>query len=212
MDASPPKAPIRRHPDAVTKRILDAAEREFMAEGYEVASTNRIVTAFGGSKATLFRYFSTKQALLGAVIQRIASRWQDRVDWHAIEDDAPRVWLVAFFVQILEWILGDDALFVGRLGIAEGHKLPELRGVFHETAGVPLQTALADQLLKWSGQGQLAVADPPADAQHLFDLVVAGAVSRALYGADRLSGAALDAHVRSCVALYLDGRLIQSEP
>jgi AcrR family transcriptional regulator len=206
MRASSGKAPISRNPDEVVRRILDAAQAEFMAAGYEAASTNRIAAAFGGSKATLFRHFPTKERLLEAVIRRIASRWRGRVDPAAIATDEPEEWLVGFAIVVLEWILGDEPLFVGRLGIAEGHKVPQLRAVFHELAGAPLQAVLAERLGRWSAAGKLRCADPAGDALRFFDLVVAGVVSRALYGVDRLSLEALRAHGRAAVELFLDGR------
>lgn len=200
------KRPVSRDPEIVTGRILDAAEAEFMTSGYEAASTNRMVAAFGGSKATLFRYFPTKQALLEAVIRRITARGQARVSGVVGQEDDPSAWLTTFVTQVLSWILGEDALFLGRLGIAEGHKLPTLSGVFHATAGAPLQRQLAEQLERWTRDGRLACDDPAADAQRLFDLAIAGAVSRALYGAERLAGVALTDHAAASVALFLQGR------
>ncbi|GIN12662.1 TetR family transcriptional regulator [Shouchella clausii] len=44
-------------------RILDAAFHEFAENGYESASTNRIVKAAGIAKGTLFNYFENKQSL-----------------------------------------------------------------------------------------------------------------------------------------------------
>lgn len=190
----------------VTARILDAAEAEFVAAGYEAASTNRMVTAFGGSKATLFRYFPTKQGLLEAVIRRITARGQAQVGAVGAGEDDPRAWLTTFIIGVLTWILGEDALFLGRLGIAEGHKLPTLSTVFHDTAGAPLQRELAERLAHWTAEGRLVCADPAADAQRLFDLAIAGAVSRALYGAERLSGRALADHAAASVDLFLKGR------
>ena len=69
-----------------------------------------------------------------------------------------------------------------------------------------LQAALAEHLSVWASAGLLACRDPAGDAQRFFDLLVAGAVSRALYGAERLVGDALAAHVVGCVDLFLEGR------
>lgn len=206
MTAASRKAPISRDPAAVTARILDAAQAEFVAQGYEAASTNRIVAGFGGSKATLFRHYPTKQALLGAVVARIAAGWEARIDARTIPDGEPGPWLTAFATGVLDWILGDDTLFVGRLGIAEGRNLPELAGVFHAGAGAPLQAALAERLEGWTRDGLLACPDAAGDARRFFDLVIAGEVSRTLYGAERLSGEALLSHVADAVTLFLHGR------
>lgn len=200
------KLPISRKPAEVARRILDAAEAEFIANGFEAASTNRIVTRFGGSKATLFRHFPTKELLLQAVIERIAGEWRGRVrpDCNSIHD--PAEWLTEFGVATLEWILGDGPLFLGRLGISEGHKLPQLSHLFHELAGAPLQEAVAGKLEDWAKAGKLSRGNPKTDAQSFFDIMVAGAVSRALYRVERLSGRKLRAHAEHAVNIFLSGR------
>ncbi|MEO6248139.1 MAG: TetR/AcrR family transcriptional regulator [Sphingomicrobium sp.] len=198
---------ISRDPAKVTQRILDAAEREFIEYGFGAASTNRIAARFGGSKATLFRYFSTKEALLEAVIERIASEWRLGVRLGDLHDGEPRQWLVDFATMVLAWILGKGPLFVGRLGISEGHKFSGLTPVFQDVAGKPLESALAARLGSWTTEGILSSPDPANDARMFFDLVVSGAVSRALYGVEILSGDRLSAHVARATDLFMRGRL-----
>ena len=205
------KPPISRNPDEVQRRILDAAEAEFMINGYEVASTNSIVARFGGSKATLFRHFPTKEQLLQAVIERIARNWSSSVQPDRIPEDGPGEWLEAFGIVMLEWILTDRPLFIGRLGISEGHKLTQLNHLFHELAGAPLEAEVAARLKKWTERGDLSSADPEADARSFFDLMVAGPVSRALYGVERLTGPALHSHAARGVDIFLNGRLARPQ-
>jgi len=200
------KSPVSRQPDEVRRRILDAAEAEFMAEGYEAASTNRIVTRFAGSKATLFRYYPTKELLLQAVIERIAGDWRKCIDPSLMPADDPASWLAEFGAATLDWILGDGPLFLGRLGISEGRKLPQLSHLFHDLAGAPLTNEVARQVARWRDEGRLRSDDPDADARSYFDLVVAGAVSRALYGVERPRAQQLHAHVDHAVDIFLKGR------
>ena len=199
------RVPVSRDPAIVRARILDAAQAEFMAHGYPAASTNRISRAFGGSKATLFRHFPTKIGLLEAVVQRIAAEWRSAVDWRGIDNPEPAEWLTIFACRVLAWILRDEPLFVGRLAITEGERLPRLENIFHATAGRPLQVVLARQLRTWTKQGRTDVPDPRQAALHFLDLVVAGQVSRRLYGEPAQSQRRLHAHVESAVALFLDG-------
>ncbi|MEY4377875.1 MAG: hypothetical protein RJB26_2425 [Pseudomonadota bacterium] len=205
MKRVPAKAPVSRHPEVVVARVLAAAQVEFMAVGYEAASTNRITKAFGGSKATLFRHFPTKEALLEGVIRAIASRWSVAVAAEAIPDGPPAEWLAAYARRTLDWILGEEPLFIGRLAIAEGHKFPSLQHVFAETAGGPLATALSERLAKWHRRGDLACSSPEGDATRFLDLTVSGLVSRALYRQPPLSAAERAEHVSRSVALFLDG-------
>lgn len=172
--------------------------------GYEAASTNRITAAFGGSKATLFRHYPSKEALLEAVIRDITARWASAVDVDGISAGHPEAWLAAFAERVLDWILGEEPLFVGRLAIAEGHKFPGLGHVFAETAGEPLVAVLAERLAAWTASGRL-MSKPAADARHFLDLAVSGPVNRALYRQPPLSATDRTDHVAGAVRLFLDG-------
>ncbi|MEO8313224.1 MAG: TetR/AcrR family transcriptional regulator [Pseudomonadota bacterium] len=194
-----------RDPAVVAVRILDAAQAEFMRVGPEAANTNDIAAAFGGSKATLFRYFPTKNELLEAVVRRIASDWHAIAKWESIEEAAPRDWLLAFGEMTLTWLLREDSLFVGRLAISEAGRYPSIRNIFPENASRPLHKALVKQLRRWEKSGAVASISPDRDARLFFDMTFAGAVSRALYGVPRLDSKALSLHVESCVNLFLRG-------
>ncbi len=54
------------------RRLLEAAADEFSQHGYESANINNISLAAGLSKGTIYNYFSSKQALLLALIDDIA--------------------------------------------------------------------------------------------------------------------------------------------
>jgi TetR/AcrR family transcriptional regulator, mexJK operon transcriptional repressor len=196
---------VSRDPEVVRGRILDAAQAQFMAAGFEAASTNRIVAAFGGSKATVFRYYPTKERLLEGVLLRIADRWLSAVDLRALPVGQPEQWLTGCASQMLGWILGPEPLFVGRLAIAEGHKFPELGKVFEERAIGPLRVSLAARLGAWHREGLLISVSPEHDAEHFLDLTFAGEVSRALYGRPARSSRALTRHVHDCVRIFLRG-------
>jgi TetR/AcrR family transcriptional regulator, mexJK operon transcriptional repressor len=50
------------------QRILDAARELFLAGGYEGTSMDAIQREVGGSKATLYAYFPSKEALFEAIV------------------------------------------------------------------------------------------------------------------------------------------------
>jgi len=201
------KAPISRDPAIVRARILDAAQAEFMSEGFAGASTNRILEGFGGSKPTMFRHFPTKRALFEGVVARIAARWSQAVDWQAIPDLGPQGWLKAFLSRTAIWILGDDNIFVGRMAIAEGHAFPEVAVVYRARALDPLEQVLAEKLRWWSTKGDLVSPHPEQDAAALLDLTLAGLVNRRLYRVGAVPDAEeLAAYLEHRIALFLQGR------
>ena len=54
-------------------RLLDAAAVEFANHGYTGANINRISTAAGFAKGTIYNYFDSKRALLLALVEEIAA-------------------------------------------------------------------------------------------------------------------------------------------
>jgi TetR/AcrR family transcriptional regulator len=59
-------------------RILDAALREFSANGLAGARTEQIATAAGVNKALLYYYFESKEKLYQAALDMVSSRVRDR--------------------------------------------------------------------------------------------------------------------------------------
>jgi TetR/AcrR family transcriptional regulator len=60
--------------DQTRARILDAATREFSANGLAGARTERIAEAAGVNKALLYYYFRSKDALYNAALEVVAAR------------------------------------------------------------------------------------------------------------------------------------------
>ncbi len=58
-----PSSQFEKLPAATQERIVDASLAEFAANGYDAASTNRIVAEAGISKGVLFKYFEDKAGL-----------------------------------------------------------------------------------------------------------------------------------------------------
>ena len=196
---------VSRNPEIVKASILDAAQAEFMAEGYDGASTNRIVERFGRSKPTVFRHFPTKRALFEGVVARIAERWAEQVDWRGIPTDVPEDWLRSFATRALQWVMSDDTIFVSRMAVASGHEFPEVVDTFRSLAVEPIQRVIADRLRAWTKAGLLQCNDPRRDAEGFLDVTISGLVSRRLYGVPDLSESDLRRHMEHRVTIFLKG-------
>lgn len=69
--------PIRSNADRADQtraRILDAATREFSANGLAGARTERIAEAASVNKALIYYYFRSKDALYAAALETVAAR------------------------------------------------------------------------------------------------------------------------------------------
>lgn len=71
MKTQTPIRGSRRSPEQSQHAILEAAAREFAAEGVAGARTDAIAKAAGVNKALLYYYFHDKEGLYGAVLQHV---------------------------------------------------------------------------------------------------------------------------------------------
>jgi TetR/AcrR family transcriptional regulator len=74
MTDSIPIHPHGDRADNARRRILDAATREFSANGLAGARTERIAEAAGVNKALLYYYFRSKEALYAAALEAVFER------------------------------------------------------------------------------------------------------------------------------------------
>lgn len=74
----------RNQPEQTRAAILEAALREFADEGLEGARTDAIAAAAGVNKALLYYYFKDKEALYGAVLDRVFGKLTERLH-HALD-------------------------------------------------------------------------------------------------------------------------------
>src|SRR5689334_16701468 len=70
----------RGQPEQTRAAILDAALREFAAEGLAGARTDAIARAAGVNKALLYYYFHDKETLYQAVLESVFARLYERLN------------------------------------------------------------------------------------------------------------------------------------
>lgn len=107
-----PTAPSPSHPegsaatraDAQRHRILDAAQRCFVAHGFHAASVSGIATEAGISQGLMYRYFENKRAMILALIERQLS-----ADQRSIGQMAPGSALVEGLLACYQtWARGES--------------------------------------------------------------------------------------------------------
>lgn len=104
-------------------QLLDPAEAEFVAHGFEGASLNRILAAAGMSKGQAYYYIADKGDLYRAVIERGLQKLAT-----AIDSDLPKpatadeFWrhVAAIFAQVTKTLQKDEALAALARGIYDG--------------------------------------------------------------------------------------------
>lgn len=111
----------KRVPD---ERILDAASVEFARAGYDAAALDRVASAAGTSRVTLYTRFESKMTLFKAVIDREADELERRLlDAYAMDERTPlrarlHAYVAAYFEFSRDRPAGFRILFLNEFGLA----------------------------------------------------------------------------------------------
>src|SRR5262245_41697785 len=180
---------MRQKTEARRQAIIKVAAEVFKELGYDRASMSEIAARVGGSKATLYSYFKSKEELLLAVMTGMAlSTSEEMVAQRTSEVLAALAPTEHFHAQLerlvmalLALITSPDMLALRRLVQARGGE----RGVsqiFFERGPKQLYLRVAGFLEQGMKEGHLRQADPWIAAMHLKGLIESEYVDRLMVG------------------------------
>jgi AcrR family transcriptional regulator len=191
---------MRLKTDAKRQEILDAAAVVLREHGFSGASMAAVSKRIGASKATLYRYFSSKEDLFLTTLLDAAHDQTTRLFDLLRPSRDLRAVLERFGALFLELTLSPDVLAIRRILIAEGSRSGLGQRLFDR--GAKLSWAKMADFLRLSAEaGRLRDEDPWMMAMHLRGLLEADVVNRALLGADVDTR---PAHLKRCAASAVD--------
>ena len=156
--------------DTRREAIIDVASDVFLEEGYTAASMSAIAARLGGSKATLYNYFDSKEALFRAYVQRHCA-WQQEEMFGLLTDDADiRDALTGVGQNFLTSVLSEFSMRNFRLIVAEAERSPEVGRAFYEAGPLTGMARLADLLERAARKDELRLTDPLAAAHQFIGL------------------------------------------
>lgn len=172
--------------------IVEAAAEVFLNTGYAGASMDEIAARSGVSKQTVYKHFTSKEALFIAVMGQM----MDEADT-AIHKALPRIetgqeleaYLLDYGQRLLTMTLTPGLMQLRRLAIAEAQRFPELaRELYARGAGRALQ-AMAAAFEPLAGKGLLRFDDAMMAASQLNWLLLGDPVNRVMMlGNDAIPG------------------------
>lgn len=174
---------MRVKTDAKRQAILDAAAAVLREHGFAGASMTAVSKRIGGSKATLYRYFSSKEELFLTALLDAAHDQAAKVFEMLQPSTNMRLVLERFGARFLELTLSPDVLAVRRILIAEGSRSGLGQRLFERGPKVSW-SKMAGFLEAEIKSGRLRAEDPWTMAMHFRGLLEADVVNRALLGAD----------------------------
>ena len=186
--------------------ILKGAAEIFREVGFERASMSDIRARIGGSKATLYNYFPSKEKLFFEVMYQSTERELGAITAALNPDtDDLKQELLHFGQKLLPALYSPEAIAIRRLAIAElGHS--DIGKVVYEGSMVPIEKQVAEFLRNTMKRGVLPTADPKIAAIHLLSLLESELLQRVLLGVmDAVKPGAVKGVVRRAVDVFLSG-------
>ena len=196
----------KRDKSAKQDVIVMIAKDIFLREGFSATSMATIAARVGGSKATLYNYFPSKEQLFEAVVREFCERNAEvfgSLNW---DGDDFRTALSRFGRDIATVMISDDVIAMHRLIVAEASRFKEIGEAYYQAGMKRGKEKLYARFEAAMDAGYIRRTDPFMAAQHFFDLCVGGLHRRRLMniGADP-TRAELEAHVDAAVDAFLNG-------
>lgn len=174
---------MRVKTDARRQAIVDAAIEVFREVGYERASMATISARAGGSKATLYSYFKSKEELFAAAMtDAVEADAEPVIELLQSSDEDIPVLMRRIGLGYVELIRLPDALSITRTAVAEGANA-KLGAMLYERGPRRALDRMAEFITRLIAQKRLRPVDPRIAALHLKALFDAGFQEPLLFGA-----------------------------
>ncbi|MFW2828923.1 TetR/AcrR family transcriptional regulator [Sphingomonas sp. ID0503] len=194
--------------------IIAIAADLFLSHGYAGTTMSGIAAAVGGSKATLWGHFESKESLFEAVMDRITATFQAQLAEILAPRGDLRVTLRGFCQGLITRATSAEAIALFRLVAAEAGRTPEVGRIFYERGPRRTWEQVVPVLAEAMDRGILRRDDPLIAARLLSSLCLAGTHQLLLLGLitepderviEEDAGRALDTFLRSYVVGDLHG-------
>lgn len=186
---------------------LDAAHRLLAEHGFERMTMDMVVAEVGGSKATLYKHFPSKVAVLHGLMEHIATTINVATP-ALVDSDLPLEEILASVGRAaLRGVLSPEAITMLRLSLGEYTRFPELATLVWENGPAVTYRNVRELFEERHRRGELDIDD----AQLAAEQFVAGLVGHlqpkiAMGQAEPPDDAEIERRVQSAVHTFLHGR------
>jgi AcrR family transcriptional regulator len=172
---------MRTKSETRREAIMKVALEVFREVGFDAASMSQIAARVGGSKATLYNYFSSKEELLLEAMLDGARNYADEIlVLLKVSGDLPTQ-LRRFVVSLLKVVHSAETVEILRVAISVGGT-STIGRQFYELGTKDVWNKIAELLSQEIAKGALRAEDPQMMAMHLRCLCEADLI-RSLLGA-----------------------------
>ena len=130
-----PTARRQRRKDARPQEIVEAAFEAFCENGFAATRLDEVARRAGIAKGTIYLYFDNKQALFQAVIEeKVTATLSEATELLEGFDGATDILLQMILTKAYTEMVQSPKKQLLRIIIGEGHRFPELRKLYYDTA------------------------------------------------------------------------------
>jgi AcrR family transcriptional regulator len=190
------------------RAILDAATNVFLEKGYLGTSMDEVAGLAAVSKQTVYKHFSTKEALFIEIVSGTTHKAGDKVHNEMPgfgAGDDPAEYLRTYAYRQLTVVLQPRIMQLRRLVIGEVGRFPELAKALFDGGPRRAISALGAALKDLADRGHLAIDDPDLAASQFNWLIMGEPLNRVMLLGDGAipTPAALRRHAAEGVRMFL---------
>lgn len=186
------------------RAILDAARKLFLDQGYDTTSMDLIANRAAVSKATLYVYFQSKEALLLELVEEECRSMAPTPIW---EPEAGPLDVEATLRRIATrftgFFLTDHGLALHHLVMVYAARFPEIGQIFYKAGPKRVHEQVAAFFRAASAQGQLVVPDINLAVTQFLSLVRGDLPLNRALSMPRPSKAELDNLIEGGIRVFL---------
>jgi len=192
-----------RKTDQKRQHIVDTAYRLFQSKGFANTTMSEITSEAGGSKATVYNYFASKDELFVECLTSVSDRYLEGM-FIGLKDTKAEtsVALVDTAKNVLRYLCSPEMLANKRLLINEAERSGIGKHFYKKMDGY--MEELAVFLRRAMDKGDLRQSDPILAARQLRTLVESDMVERCLMGAEKVppSAATVSREAQNALATF----------
>lgn len=198
---------LRRRGEFRRETYLAAAREVFLEKGFSAASVEDIHARVGGSKATLYRMFGSKQGLFEAMISDMLEASYQSLGIPEVADEQLEATLVRIGIGFVERFLEPQRLALQRAIIAEATRFPHLAEHFYASGPQGGLKSLARYFELQRDAGRIREnADVYALAMYFMDIIKGRIHVRAILGlTPKPAAEEIHSYVSGAVSVFLQG-------
>lgn len=175
---------MRTKSEEKRQQIIDIASARFLEQGFEAVSMSDIAAALGGSKATLYNYFKSKDEIFIAFMISNARKLAQKA-YAVLDQGLPlAIKLQRFGYEYLVFILSQEMIDMKRQAIAQADKMEIGQHIYH--CGIKASWGrIADCLEQGMKDKFVRQSDPWLAAMQLKSLLEADLHTRRILNVDK---------------------------